>query len=110
MVPTQCRHGYGGLQRRYVGMRAKITKSTVDGAQPAANTLKIYDTEVRGFLLVVTPAGSKSYAIEYRAGTGRAAPMRRMVIGRHGVLTPAEARKLAREKLAQVTGGRDPAQ
>jgi integrase len=100
---------YVGLGREYGGMRAKITKSTVDAARPSVNTLKIYDTEVRGFLLVVTPAGSKSYAIEYRAGTGRGSPMRRMVIGKHGVLTPDQARRLAREKLAEVARGGDPA-
>jgi integrase len=91
-------------------MRQKITKTAVDATRPSTKTLKVYDTEVRGFLLVVTPAGAKSYAIEYRAGSGRSAPMRRMVIGKHGVLTPEQARRLAREKLAEVTRGGDPVQ
>ena len=52
-------------------MRAKITKRVVDGAEPREATFLVRDTEVRGFVLVVTPAGAKSYAVDYRAGSGR---------------------------------------
>jgi integrase len=87
-------------------MQAKITKRMVDSATPG----RIYDTELKGFCLVVTPAGSKSYAVEYRAGRGRAAPNRRLTIGKHGSpWTPEAARRRAKELLAEVARGGDPA-
>lgn len=59
---------------------------------------------------MVTPAGARSYAIDYRAGTGRGAPKRRFVIGRHGTLTPEKARIEARRLLGAVAAGGDPAE
>jgi integrase len=61
-------------------------------------------------VLVVTPAGAKSYAIDYRAGSGRGAPKRRLTIGKHGSpWTPETARIEAKRLLAEVAAGRDPA-
>jgi hypothetical protein len=65
-------------------MRAKITKRTVDAAEPRGATYLARDTEVKGFVLVVTPAGAKSYAVDYRVGSGRGSPKRRLTIGKHG--------------------------
>jgi len=88
-------------------MREKITKRTVDAAQPG----KVYDTELKGFVLVVTPAGTKSYAVEYRAGRGRFAPNKRLTLGKHGSpWTPDAARREAKRLLGKVANGGDPAQ
>jgi hypothetical protein len=88
-------------------MKARITKRTVDEAQPG-QTLR--DEVLKGFMLVATPAGTKSYAIDYRAGTGRSAPKRRVVIGKHGSpWTPEMARRRAEKLLAEVRLGGDPA-
>ena len=74
-------------------MRGKITKRVVDAAQSRSATYLVRDTEVKGFVLVVTPAGAKSYAVDYRAGSGRGAPKRRFTIGKHGSpWTPETAR------------------
>ena len=74
-------------------MRGKITKRVVDAAQPRSATYLVRDTEVKGFVLVITPAGAKSYAVDYRAGSGRGAPKRRLTIGKHGSpWTPETAR------------------
>jgi integrase len=91
-------------------MRAKITKRVVDAAYPKTTAYLIRDTEIKGFALVVTPAGAKSYAIDYRAGSGRGAPKRRFVIGKHGALTPEKARIEARRLLGAVASGNDPAE
>jgi integrase len=65
---------------------------------------------LKGFVLVVTPAGAKSYAVDYRAGSGRGAPKRRLTIGKHGSpWTPEMARTEAKRLLAEVAAGRDPA-
>jgi integrase len=51
-----------------------------------------------------------AYAVRYRAGTGRNAPMRRVTIGTHGSpWTPEMARAEARRVLALVAHGKDPA-
>ena len=46
---------------------------------------------------------------QYRLG-GRGAPTKRLTLGKHGVLTPDEARKRAKEELGQVAAGTDIAQ
>src|SRR5207237_8808096 len=76
MVPTRNIWDFSGPD-----MRAKITLRTVAATRPGT---KIYDTEVKGFVLVVTPVGTKSYAVEYREGRGRGAPNRRLTNGKHG--------------------------
>jgi integrase len=91
-------------------MRAKITKRIVDGAERKAATYLIRDTEIKGFVLVVTPAGAKSYAVDYRVGSGRGAPKRRLTIGKHGSPWPPDAARMeAKRLLAEVAAGRDPA-
>jgi integrase len=91
-------------------MRAKITKRVVDGVEPKDATYLVRDAEVKGFVLVVTPAGAKSYAVDYRAGSGRGSPKRRLTIGKHGSpWTPETARVEAKRLLAEVAAGRDPA-
>jgi hypothetical protein len=57
-----------------------------------------------------SPAGKKTYIIRYRPGAGgRSAPKRFLTIGTHGVLTPDEARRKARELLGAAARGDDPA-
>jgi hypothetical protein len=91
-------------------MRAKITKRVVDRAETRDATYLVRDTEVKGFVLVATPAGARSYAIDYRAGSGRGSPKRRLTIGKHGSpWTPEAARTEAKRLLAEVATGRDPA-
>lgn len=86
----------------------RITKRLVDAAQPGERTYRLWDCELRGFGLKVTPAGSKTYIASYRAGTGRAAPQREYTLGRHGVLTPDQARDEARRVLSAARLGADP--
>jgi integrase len=91
-------------------VQAKITKRVVDATQRQSNTYLVRDSELKGFVLVVTPAGAKSYAVDYRAGSGRGAPKRRLTIGKHGSpWTPEAARIEAKRLLAEVAAGRDPA-
>jgi integrase len=96
----------------------KITKRIVDAAAPktrleggpATGVAYIFDTEVRGFGLRVTPAGHRVYIVQYRVGGGRRGLKRRYVIGPHGSpWTPDTARNEARRILGEVAAGRDPA-
>jgi len=94
-------------------MKAKITKSSIDElreqAIAAGKTVYCWDTELTGMGALATSKGSASYFIEYRIG-GRGSPNRRLSIGKHGPLTPEQARKKAKAKLGQVADGKDVAQ
>jgi integrase len=88
-----------------ISMRQKITKRAVDGAELAARDLFLWDTEVSGFGLKVTPSGNRIYILQYRFG-GR---VRRYTIGRHGSpWTPEQARGETVRLLGLVAGGSDP--
>lgn len=90
-----------------------ITKRTVDAAKPAAKDHFIWDDDISGFGLKVTPAGGKVYVYQYRIarpGQAERTPAKRYTIGKHGNLTPDEARKRAKELAALVERGIDPRQ
>lgn len=91
----------------------KLTKRIVDALkapEPSKVGVKVrehfvWDRELRGFGVQVMPSGLKSFVIQYRTSEGR---NRRAVIGRYGLMTVEEARKLAHEKLVAVSKGVDP--
>jgi integrase len=88
----------------------KISKRTIDRLVATVAVGKpIRDDDVRGFQARLNANGTVSYLVEYRAGRGRGFPVRRIVLGKHGPLTPDEARRLAKTTLAAVLAGCDPA-
>lgn len=93
-----------------IGRRVeRITKRTVDAAKPASKLYRLWDTDLKGFGVRVTPAGVKTYIVAYRPnGGGRAVSQQEFTIARHGVLTPDEAREEAAKVLATVRHGGDP--
>ncbi|PHS21044.1 MAG: integrase [Robiginitomaculum sp.] len=82
----------------------KITKRSVDILTPKLSEYFFWDDQIPGFGVRVSPMGKKSYIIQYRSG-GRT---RRMNLGSHGILTPNQARDLARHELGTVAFGGDP--
>jgi integrase len=87
-----------------------ITRRVADGAKAAAARYHVWDNEVLGFGLRVEPGGTKTYVVKYRAGDGgRRAEQKLVTLGRHGALAPEQARKLAKQVLANVIIGTDPA-
>jgi integrase len=87
---------------------ARITKRTVDATRPDSKDTYIWDAELPGFGLKITPSGRKVYLVQYRLG-GRKGRTRRFTIGQHGELTPTAARIEAKRLLGEVALGRDPA-
>lgn len=86
----------------------KITKRLVDATTPGGKDRFLWDGEVKGFGVKVTPAGRKVYVVQYRMG-GRGTPTRRLTIGPHGQpWTVDQARTEARRILGHVAAGRDP--
>lgn len=95
--------------------QSPITKTTVDRAEKGERDYFIWDhggkETVKGFGLKVTPAGSKVYVFQYRIarpGEAQRTPAARWTIGRHGKLTPDQARKEAKRLAALVAQGIDP--
>ncbi|GAC1573854.1 MAG: hypothetical protein NVS3B5_03750 [Sphingomicrobium sp.] len=70
----------------------KVTKRSVDAMRAGPADQFLWDDELRGFGLKVTPAGRRVYLVQYRLG-GRGSSTRRLTFGGHGSLwTPAGAR------------------
>ncbi|MEX2490010.1 MAG: integrase family protein [Pseudomonadales bacterium] len=68
-------------------------------------TQELYrDDQLQGFGLRVTSQGSKSYFVEKRVHGKN----KRITIGRHGQITPVQARKEAQRLLGEMTLGKDP--
>jgi integrase len=85
-------------------MKAKINKSFVDSVlPPPAGAVYIYDTDLAGFGLRVTPR-YKTYFAEARVGGSTV----RTTIGRHGPTTPSQARDRARIELGKMADGLNP--
>ncbi|WP_375383624.1 tyrosine-type recombinase/integrase [uncultured Sphingomonas sp.] len=78
--------------------------------KPAAGARTwLWDDQVRGFGVMMTAQGRKSYILQYRVGRG-AGPNRRLRIGTHGSpWTPEAARDRAVELMKLVADGVDPA-
>jgi len=72
----------------------KITKRSVDALQPKDREEFLWDTDLRGFGVKVTPKGAKTYLVQYRMA-GRSTSTSRWTIGRHGAWSPTSARKEA---------------
>ena len=87
----------------------KLTKRHIDSLRATSKPYRHYDTELKGFGVLVLPSGTKSYIVEYRPdGGGRNVAKKRMTLGRVGELTPDQARAIARDRLADVRRGTDP--
>jgi Arm DNA-binding domain/Phage integrase, N-terminal SAM-like domain len=85
----------------------RITKRIVDVAQPGNRDRFIWDRDLSGFGLKVTPRGRKTYIVQFRVG-GRQGTTRRVTLGAHGKLTPEKARAEAKRILGEAAAGRDP--
>ncbi len=89
---------------------ARLTKRTIDAISADDCPLTLYDTDLKGFGVRAAKRGTKSWFVEYRPGAGgRSVAKRRLVLGSVGTLTPDQARAAAKEILAAVALGDDPA-
>ncbi len=84
--------------------RKKISHRTVEALTVEKDTV-FWDSELSGFGVRVYPTGSKFYIVQTRP---RGRPGKRVTIGRHGVITPAEARRRAALVIARIKSGEEP--
>ena len=94
-------------QRRVALHKARLTTRTVADARPRERRYIVWDEELTGFGLRVSPSGLRSFIVQYRAGEGgRRAASHKKVLGHFPALTPARARARAREALRTAAGRR----
>src|SRR5689334_17737285 len=86
----------------------RLTKRTVDAASSGERNRFLWDQDVAGFGLKVTPSGRKVFIFQYRIG-GRAGTSQRVTLGEYGALTPELARREATRLRGEVALGRSPA-
>jgi hypothetical protein len=70
----------------------------VDGLLPGPKEFEHWDDQLPGFGIRIKPTGVKTYVIRYRTPSGQ----RRLKLGRHGKLTPEQARNLAKVRFAEI--------
>ena len=85
-------------------MQAKLTKLYIDHLTASTKDQFVWDTQVAGFGLKMTPQGRKVYVVQYRLGQRSV----RYTIGRHGIWAPELARREAQRLLRGVAEGKDP--
>ncbi|MCA3440051.1 MAG: integrase arm-type DNA-binding domain-containing protein [Rhodobacter sp.] len=85
----------------------RITKQEIDALPaPESGDVVLWDDDLKGFGLRLSPGGARAFVIQYRNAQGRS---RRLTLGRYGKLTPTEARDRAKKLFAKIELGDDPA-
>ena len=94
--------------RKAAAQSDRLGKKVVDDLEPGDARFTVWDTELRGFGVRISPEGLKTYLVRYRVGGGRGGVLRQQVLGRHGKVTAEEARKDAKAILNAAERGKDP--
>ena len=84
--------------------RTTISRRTVERLEAERDTV-YWDSELLGFGVRVYPTGRKVYVVQTRAD-GKDG--KRVTVGRHGVVTPEEARRRAAYIVSRIKAGVDP--
>ncbi|WP_157057008.1 site-specific integrase [Herbaspirillum autotrophicum] len=88
-------------------MKSKITRELLRDTKTTEKTLDIMDTDVKGFLVRLTPSGAANFAIRYSGKSGR---QERYSLGMNYPSTSvSEAREAARILLGRIAAGENPA-
>jgi len=82
---------------------ALITVSLVNKLQPKDKRYEVRDTELKGFMVRVSPSGVKTYAVQYKRGG-------RVTLGQHPALKLGKARDKAKKIIGDYADGLDPKQ
>lgn len=89
--------------------RTRLTDTAVKALRPpASGQVTHWDVTLPGFGLRIATGGSRAWIIQYRRG-GRRGRVQRLTLGRYPLMSLADARTKAKEALAAVVQGDDPA-
>ena len=86
--------------------RVDLTAKLARESRPESRDTILFDRALPGFGLRIHPSGRKVWIVQARI-EGRS---RRIVIARHGEMDLAEARRRARDMLARIRAGENPAE
>lgn len=87
----------------------KLGRRALAAVSAVARPTILYDSDLKGFGLRLTPGGSQTWIVEYRPGAGgRGVAKKRISLGSTSTLSPERARDAARTMLANVRLGADP--
>ena len=82
----------------------KITKRTIDAIEVGEADIFIWDDDLKGYGVKVTPAGKRVFVLQYRIGR----KSRRMTLGTYGAITADQGRALAQAAMRKIARGDDP--
>ena len=82
----------------------KISKRMVDGLSKHGDPGVVWDRDLAGFGVRLYPSGRITYVVQSRGPSGS----RRVTLGKHGVITPYQARKRAASDDRPYQGRRGP--
>jgi integrase len=89
-------------------VKIRLTKRSVDAfTLPAGGEVVVWDAELRGFGVRVSPTGRRTYFVRKRT---KAARQVRVTLGVHGEVTAEQARAAAVRVLGRIADGADPAE
>lgn len=86
--------------------KGNLNQKKLESLKPEARRLDFWDSSLKGFVLRISPDGTRVFSIMYRIGGQR----RRKTLGEYPVLKLADARERARADLELVRRGVDPAE
>jgi integrase len=86
-------------------MRGKISKRTVDALKPGEIIADTGDGSIKGFTARCLPSGNVAYGFRFRDPATRKEHW--IALGRHGNITPDEARDLAKQQAGKLAFGND---
>ena len=90
--------------------KMKLTRRALAAIKTPAKPMVYWDADIAGLGLSFRPSGAQSWLVRYRAGAGgRSGTLRQVVIGTPETMTPEQARNAAKDMLANVRLGADPA-
>lgn len=85
---------------------ARLTKKQIDALNQKSDKKTLWDDDPKGLGVRISKSGAKTFILKYRNQYGQ---QRKQTLGRYGVLTLEQARKMAKEFLVEVLQGNDPA-
>lgn len=85
-------------------MIAKLTNRSVKALKAKKQPYDVRDTDIKGFLLRVSPSGNMTYYFQFRNADGL---QKHYKIGTAGNLSPVQARDIAEKKSGEVSSGID---
>ena len=88
----------------------RFTKRLIEAIEATDKRQVLFDDELTGLALRVSESGRKSFYYAYRAGKGRAAEKKWLMLGVFPVMTVEQARAIAKQKAAAVALWADPTQ